>query len=154
MPTGLDWSKEDALASHLFSLEIDGCSIAQCSEVNGLVQEVETIQHYENNAQGKLVLKLVPGKAKPVTITLKRFSNSSMDLVQWFAQVQQGDVKSARRNGSIVCYDYNRDKEVARYNFTNAWPSKITHAGSMKADANALMTEEIVLQAESLERKK
>ena len=154
MPTGLPWSKEDAFGSHLYSLELDGVTIAQCSEVSGLVQEVEMIQHYENNGKGKMVLKLVPGKHKPVSITLKRFSNSSLDLSNWFKQVADGKVKEARRNGSLVVYDYDRNAEVARYDFTNAWPSKITHGGTYKADANTLATEEVVIQCERLERKK
>lgn len=154
MATGLSWSKEDALASYLFALEIDGLTIAQCSEVSGLVQEVETIQLYENNAKGQLVLHLLPGKPKAVSITMKRFSSSSLDMADWFKEVQQGDVSKARRNGSIVVYDYNRNSEVGRWNFTGAWPSKITHGGTMKADANTLLTEEVVLQCEHLERKK
>jgi phage tail-like protein len=152
MATGTPWSKEDAFGAHLYSLEIDNVEIAQCSEVSGLVQEVEMIQHYENNGQGKMVLKLVPGKHKPVSITLKRFSNSSMELVKWFKQVTDGKVSDARRSGSVVVYDYDRNSPVARYDFHNAWPSKITHGGTYKADGNDLATEEVVIQAEWLER--
>src|SRR6266481_4574626 len=145
MPQGLSWSKEDAFGSHLYSLELDGVEVAQCSEVSGLVEEVEMIQHYENNGKGKMVLKLVPGKHKPVSITLKRFSNSSMDLADWFKQITDGKVKDARRSGSLVIYDYDRNEEVARYNFYEGWPSKITHGGTYKADANSLATEEVVI---------
>ena len=51
----------------------------------------------------------------------------------------QGKVGEARKNGSVILKSYD-GAEVARYNFTNAWVSKIT-TGTLKAGANEVLME-------------
>jgi phage tail-like protein len=75
-----------------------------------------------------------------------------MDLWNWHYAMFQGKVGDARRNGSVVLYDYEMG-ECARYNFTNGWPSKIT-MGAAKAGANEVLTEEITIVCEELQRVK
>ena len=75
-----------------------------------------------------------------------------MDLWNWHYAMHQGNVVEARRNGSVVLYDYTLG-EVARYNFFNGWVSKIT-MGSAKAGANEILTEEISIVCEELIRVK
>ena len=41
--------------------------------------------------------------------------------------------------------------EVARYNFTNAWVSKIS-TGTLKAGANEILMEEVSIVTETIER--
>ncbi|WP_298211362.1 phage tail protein, partial [Ferrimicrobium sp.] len=57
-----------------------------------------------------------------------------------------------RRHGSVVVYD-SALVETARWNFYDAWPSKIEFA-SLEASANEVAVETITLQYEKLERKK
>jgi len=64
--------------------------------------------------------------------------------------VEQGDIDTARRNGSIVLYD-SRSKEVARWNFMNGWPSKWKGA-DLNAGENAVAVEEITITHEGMER--
>ena len=75
-----------------------------------------------------------------------------MDLWNWHYAMHQGNVAEARRNGSVVLYDYTLG-EVARYNFFNGWVSKIT-MGSAKAGANEVLTEEVSIVCEELIRVK
>jgi phage tail-like protein len=70
----------------------------------------------------------------------------------WRKQVEDGDVKGARMNGSIVMYDQTMT-ESARWNFNQAWPSKIS-GPSPKADSNEIGVEELTLVHEYITRVK
>jgi phage tail-like protein len=152
MPFGLPSLPNDAIASYHFSIEIDNTEIAQFSELSGITSEIDVIELKENTREGKPLVKKLPGARKPPTITLKRAKNASMDLWNWHYAMYQGDVGSARRNGSIVLYDYGYG-EIARYNFLNGWVSKLT-MGAAKAGANEVLTEECTIVCEELTRVK
>jgi phage tail-like protein len=59
-------------------------------------------------------------------------------------------VDDARRNGSIIMFDQTLT-EVARWNFENAWPVKVS-GPAVKADSNEFGIEELVLTHEGLYR--
>jgi phage tail-like protein len=150
MAGGLPNLPTDALASYLFAINIDGIEIAQFAEVSGLVSELDVVELKENTADGKLIIHKAPGAMKPPTITLKRAKNSSKAIWEWHESMLQGKVGDGRKNGSIVLKSYD-GSEVARYNFTNAWVSKIS-TGTLKAGANEVLMEEASLVCESVER--
>lgn len=152
MPLGLPSLPNDALASYHFSVEIDNTEIAQFSELSGITSEIDVIELKENMRDGKPLIKKLPGARKPPTITLKRAKSASMDLWNWHYAMYQGGIADARRNGSVVLYDYAFG-EVARYNFLNGWVSKIT-MGAAKAGANEVLTEECTIVCEELTRVK
>jgi phage tail-like protein len=152
MPAGLPNLKNDALASYHFSVEIDNTEIAQFSELTGITSEITVIDLKENGFDGKPLIKKLPGDRKPPTITLKRAKSASMDLWNWHYAMYQGKVSEARRNGSVVLYDFEYG-EVARYNFTNGWVSKI-EMGAAKAGANEILTESCTIVVEELMRVK
>jgi phage tail-like protein len=62
----------------------------------------------------------------------------------------QGKIGAARKNGSIVLNDFENG-EVARYNFTNGWVSKVTMS-TLKAGSNEVLMEEISIVCEELQR--
>ena len=152
MPFGLPSLPNDAIASYHFSVEVDSLEIAQFSELSGITSEIDVIELKENTRDGKAVIKKLPGARKPPTITLKRAKSASMDLWNWHAAMRDGDVAGARKNGSVVLYDYTYG-EVARYNFFNGWVSKLT-MGAAKAGANEVLTEECSIVCEDLIRVK
>ena len=84
------------------------------------------------------------------TLTLKRAKNSSKALWDWHQAVMQGKLGDARRNGSIILKSFD-GSEVGRYNFTNAWVSKIS-TGTLKAGATEMLMEEVSIVTESVER--
>jgi phage tail-like protein len=143
MPIG-----EDALSGYNFSIEIDSVTIAQFREVSGLSAEITTIEHRENNPKGLPVLKKLPGSRKYGDITLKRGRTDSKDLWTWIKKVQDGKIDDARKNGSIVLYDY-AGAEKSRFNFLNAWPSKVS-LGSMQAGGSDVLLEECTLTHEGI----
>jgi phage tail-like protein len=153
MATGVpNVSNNDAIAARNFAIEIDGTTIAQFTELSGLTSEMDVTELKENGPDGKLVIKKIPGSHKPPTITLKRAKNVSMDLYKWHKAALDGKIKDARKNGSVILYDFESG-EIARWNFVNAWPSKLS-TGSLKAGSNDVVTEEATIVMESFERVK
>ena len=152
MPTGLPGLTTDALAGYHYSIEIDCVTIAQFQEVSGLTSELDVIELKENTKDGKYIIHKLPGNRKPPSITLKRAKNASKDLWDWHQKIYQGKVADARKNGSVVLYSYDHS-EVGRYNFVNAWPSKVSMS-ALKAGSNEILMEEVTIVCEELERVK
>jgi phage tail-like protein len=138
----------DAVAGHLWQIEIDGVTIAQFKEVSGISAEVQVIEHRENKAGGVSVLKRLPGLIAGGQVTLKKGKTGDHSLWQWHKQVQDGDIAGARKNGSVVLYDYGHG-EVARYNFTAGWPSKVS-LGTLQAGGSDVLIEECSIVHEGL----
>jgi len=61
----------DPLVSYTFCLEIDGIQAAFFSEGAGFDSEVAVIEHRENGAGGKEIIRKLPGQKKWSDITLK-----------------------------------------------------------------------------------
>lgn len=142
-------NSEDPIVSFNFAIEVQGQLKGAFTEVSGLGSEHEVIEHkiMEN---GQEVIKKIPGRIKWENITLKRGITHEMDIWLWRKEVEQGNYVGARRNGSIVMYD-NKSAEVARWNFVNAWPVKVS-GPQPKTDSNEISIEEMVLAHEGIER--
>jgi phage tail-like protein len=101
------------------------------------------------------------GQAKPPgDLTVKRVAPLDIDndpIWKWFNDIRDKGMAikertGMRKNGSVVIYD-TTNTEVARWNFFNAWPSKISN-DSFSAGGAEAVNETIVLTIERLERKK
>jgi phage tail-like protein len=149
---GLPSLPQDALVAQRFKIEVKGTAIATFQEVSGITSELEVVTLKANDMLGKPIIKQMIGAQKPPTITLKRAADSSMDLWNWHKAALDGDLVGARREGSIVQLDFTH-AEVARYNFFDAWISKLTATG-MKAGDNTPSIEEVTIVCERLERVK
>ena len=146
MPTG---GRSDPLVSYHFHVEIDGITQAQFRECGGLGSESQVVE-YKEAVKGVTVIRKQPGAIKWSDITLKRGVSDVMELWQWRKQVEQGKVDEARKNGSVVLYD-QANKEIARWNFKEGWPSKLS-GPQVKADANEVAIEELTITHEGMER--
>jgi phage tail-like protein len=144
MPIG-----EDALGNYAYQIEIDQVTLAQFKEVSGLQTEIQPIEHKENRTGGIPVIKKLPGPVKWGDVTLKRGKTDNPAFWKWIKEVQDGKIDSARRNASIVLYDYERG-EKARFNILNAWPSKVS-VGTLQAGGSEVVLEECTLVHEGLE---
>lgn len=140
----------DPLISFHFAIEVQGKVSGYFTEVGGLGSEHEVIEHKIVDTKGREIVQKIPGRMKWQDITLKRGITKEMDLWKWRKQVEDGDVEGARRNGSIVMFDQSL-KEVARWNFERAWPTKVT-GPSLQADSNAFGVEEMTLVHEGIIR--
>jgi phage tail-like protein len=140
---------EDAIGNYAFQIEIDGVTIAQFREVSGLSTEIQPIEHKENKVGGLPVIKKLPGVMKWGDLVLKRGKTDDAAFWKWIQEVQDGKIDSARRNGSVVLFDYEHGEKV-RFNFTNAWPSKVS-IGSLQAGGSEVAIEECTIVHEGLE---
>jgi phage tail-like protein len=141
--TIVDTAAEDPLVAFNFALEVQGTVTGYFTEVSGLGSETETTEHLVVGSSGQQVVKKVPGRLKWDDMTFKRGITSNMDIWTWRKQVEEGDVLGARKNGSVIMYDQT-GTEVARWNFENAWPSKVS-GPQPKSDDSAIGVEELVV---------
>ena len=140
----------DLMTTFSFVLEVDGVEMASFRKCSGVEAETETIEYKEATKDGRMIIRKVPGAMKWSDITLERRIDSSKALWEWRKQVEEGDVDSARRNGSIVIKD-SKKTEVARWSFTAGWPSKWTGA-ELDAGGNEVATEKVTITHEGLIR--
>lgn len=146
----VDVSREDPLVSFHFAVEVQGQIAGYFTEVAGLGSENEVIEHNVVNDAGVEVVLKIPGRLKWGDIELKRGITSNMDLWVWRKMVEDGQVNSARKNGSITMYDQALT-EVARWNFENGWPSKID-GPSAKSEDSSIVVEALTIVHEGIFR--
>jgi phage tail-like protein len=141
----------DPLLGFNFRLELNEKVAGFFSECSGIGSENEVIDHKIVTDAGIEIVQKIPGRLKWTEVTLKRGITADMKMWEWRKQVEEGDMKGARTNCSIILMD-REHKDTARWNFINAWPSKVS-GPSIKADSNEFGVEEFVLVHEGLERK-
>jgi phage tail-like protein len=147
----VDTEREDPLVGFHFGLDFQGEISGYFTECSGIGSENEVITSNVVNESGVEVVLKVPGRLKWGDITLKRGITTNLDLWLWRQKVEEGNVNGARKDGSIIMFDQTLT-EVARWNFANAWPSKIS-GPAPKSDGNEFSLEEITIVHEYIVRK-
>jgi phage tail-like protein len=154
-----DLVKTDPLIATNFFLEISGEVIDTLAEVSGLDVELEKAEVTQRSDKGMFVQHVAFSKPKWTgEITVKRIAplDASKDnLWKWFNTIRDKGMSAdnrggERKDGSIVIYDTTM-KEVARWNFYSAWPSKIS-SDQLTVGSNDPVSESITFQHEKLER--
>jgi phage tail-like protein len=143
-------AEKDPLVSSWFGVEFQGQVVGAFRECTGLGSENEVVEYKASGQKGEFVIKKVPGRLKWNNITLKRGITDAMDMWQWRKLVEQGKISDARKNGTITMYNQQGDA-IAKWNFTNAWPSKLS-GPSANAGNNEVAIEELELTHEGYER--
>lgn len=151
----------DPIIAQNFFLEIDGAVVSILASVSGLDVEMEVASTQQVGKDGKSqTVKTLAGRNKAPDLSLVRMApaDSTADKMWgWFNDIMSkgillSDRTNQRKNGSIVMYD-STHAEVARFNFTNGWPSKIA-TDQLSVDSNDPVKETITLTIESLARVK
>jgi phage tail-like protein len=149
MPGGASGQQPgDALAVARISLTIDGIEIAQFSEI-AISSEVEPVELVERSGD-KFLVRRLPGKRKPPTVTLKRGKNKDMGIFAWHQAAAGGQSAAASKNCTLTMFDA-AGNAVARYHLENAWPSKL-EIGGLKAGASEVLYETVILMCDDLSR--
>ena len=144
--------RKDPLVSAYFTVEFQDVIVGAFQEVSGLGSSNEVVEYKASGSKGQYIIHKVPGRLTWNNITLKRGITDATDLWDWRRLVEEGKVEEARKNGSVVMYDQT-GQEIARWNFTNAWPSKLT-GPSADAKSNEVAIEELEVVVEGYERVK
>jgi phage tail-like protein len=120
------------------------------TECSGIGSEHEIVEHKVVTEDGHEVVQKIPGRLKWQDVTLKRGITNDMNIWQWRKSVEDGVMSTARANCSIIMMDRNYT-DVARWDFVNAWPSKVT-GPSVKSDSNEFGVEEMTIVHEGMLR--
>lgn len=147
---GKDALSSDPLVAFNFGVEVSGVLTGYFTEAAGLGSESEVVEHKIVGHGDKEAVRKIPGRLKWGDITLKRGITANMDMWDWRKMVEEGKVATARKDGSIVMYD-QAGVEVARWNFTAGWPSKV-NGPSVKSDGNEVGVEELTIVHEGIKR--
>jgi len=139
----------DTSVGHSFGLEVDGVVIKQINEVSGLKMEQDVIELKQNTADGKYVVKKLPGRPKAGEITLTRGLTGDNSFEKWIKDAHFGKMADARKGGAIFVYDYEGNA-LKRYKLTNAWPRSL-EIGSLKAGDTSVLTEKLVVTYEQMD---
>ena len=139
----------DSSVGHSFGLEFDGVQIKSITEVSGLKMEQDVIELKENGADGKYVIKKLPGRWKAPEITLTRGLSADSSFDTWIKDSQFGKMENVRKGGAIIVFDYE-GAPVKRYKLTNAWPKSL-EVGTLKAGDTSYLSEKLTLTCESIE---
>jgi phage tail-like protein len=143
---------QDPIVSAWFGVEFQGQIVGAFRECTGLGSENQTVDYIASGPKGVKVVKKLPGNAKWNNITLKRGLTDVMDMWKWRKLVEQGKMEEARKNGSITMFGPDGN-EVARWDFVNAWPSKLSGPNA-NATSNEVGIEELEITHEGYERVK
>jgi phage tail-like protein len=144
--------QKDPLVGAWFAIEFQGQVAGAFKECTGLGSSNEVVEYKASGEKGEYVIKKVPGRMTWNNITLRRGITDAMDMWKWRKLIEEGKVDEARKNGSVVMFD-TQNREVARWNFLNAWPSKLT-GPSADAHTNSVAIEEMEITHEGYERVK
>lgn len=111
-------------------LEVDGTVIKQITEVSGLKIDQDVIELKQNIADGKVVIKKLPGRPKPGEVTLTRGLTADNSFQKWIKDVQLGKMNNVRKNCAVIVYN-SEGRAIKQYKLTNAWPKSL-EIGSLK----------------------
>ncbi|MCT2593923.1 phage tail protein [Streptomyces sp. N2-109] len=139
----------DSSVGHSFGLEFDSVLIRQITEVSGLKMEQDVIELKQNTTDGKYAIKKLPGRPKAGEVTVTRGLTEDSSFERWIKDSRFGKMNDARRNGSIIVYDYE-GIPIKRYKLINAWPKSL-EISALKAGDTSVLTEKLAITFESLD---
>lgn len=150
----------DPIISQNFFLEIDGKVVSALISVSGLDVEVGVAKSTQTGENGqKQQVKFLGQRVEVPDLSLTRVAPADVandPMWKWFNEIRlgglAGDRATNRKNGSVVLYDAS-SKEIARFNFFNGWPSKIS-TDQLSVDGADAVKETITVVIERLERAK
>ncbi len=145
-------SKADPLVSFHFGLEVSGVIIGAFTEVSGIGSEHEVIEHKTISDGTKERVQKIPGRLKWENIVCKRGITDNMDMWKWRKEVEDGNVESARKDGTITMFN-DLGAPVAQWTFDRGWPVKVS-GPSVKSDGNEVGVEELTIAHEGTRRTK
>ena len=136
----------DPFMNFRFRVEIDGIQQAGFSDATGFDANIAPVD-YREGTDPKYVRKL-SGLTSFGALSLKWGATASLDIYEWFKAGVDGAV--TRKNISIIAVNEAGDDE-ARWNITNAWPSKYV-APDFNAKANDVAIETLEITFERIDK--
>jgi len=143
-------TRVDPIPANSFWLEIGQDKVATFKEVSGLESETEVRELQQSGKGGKAVIIKSQGATtlKPGKVTVKYAAFKDDPILKWRQDVVDGKMEKARKSCSIVLYTVE-DKEIMRFNLSNAWPSKYSWS-NLSAKSNEALEITVIIEHEGL----
>lgn len=129
----------DASSNFRFEVKVDGIDVALFSEVQLPTLQLDTTPIKEGGQNG--YTHKLPVRVDVGTVTLKHGVARGLNLLNWYLEILQGDVRKAKRTVSITMYDVAREP-VLTLQFGNALPVKWS-GPSLDAGGNAVAIDQL-----------
>ncbi len=142
-------TRKDPFRNHRFRIEITGVAQANFCEVIVPESASEVIEHREGTS---VTTQKLPGATAYNPLILKWGITNSLELYNWRKMIEQGKINTMRKNVSVILID-EEGVEAARWDFTNAWPSKYK-GPDLNAKANEVAIETLEIVFETMQRVK
>ena len=126
----------------IFRLELGGQVVAEYTECFGLGSSND-IEETVSQMDAGPVKQKTPGPLNWPQITLRRTGPGDPQVWAWRKTLEDGRLDQAVRNGAIVMFLSGLPQAIARWEFRNAWPARLTIEGSV---------EELVIVHDRVER--
>jgi phage tail-like protein len=143
-------ARRDPLIAPRFIVKFGSKVVGSFREATVVSAEHELSEYKFTDENGKPGYYAIPGRMKYGRITLKRGLTDDMSMWKWRKEVEDGNIASARTNGSILMCDQD-NKPIAEFNFENAWPLKCS-GPTPNANSNDLAMEEVEIVCEKIWR--
>jgi phage tail-like protein len=143
--------RKDPFQNYRFRVEIDSVTQAGFSEVI-MPESINEVIEVREGTEATSNVRKQSGRVSYTNLILKWGLTASMELYNWRKMIEQGKINQSRRNISVVLLD-EEFNEAARWQFSNAWPSKYK-APDMNADGNEVAIETLEIVFESMQRVK
>lgn len=143
-------NEQHSILTSLFALELGGIEVGDIQSISGLSIDIKEVESKENDATGKQISRYRAGTVAYSELTAKRVFTGDKTLYDWHMAMVKGEKKW--EDGSIVLYGLD-GTETARWNVNKVWPSKWT-VSDLDAGSDDVVTEEVTLQIEYMERAK
>jgi phage tail-like protein len=132
-----------------FIVEIDGIVTASFARVQLPDAIVPDVEYRDGNDPANSRRLAGLDDFEPM-ILQKGVTEDSIELFEWFKQVQDGNLAEAKRAIAVVLLDRKGDP-VARWEFRNAWPGRYD-GPNLDAAKNAVALETLEIVHEGMER--
>ena len=140
--------RTDPYTNDKFRIEIDG--IVKAGFTEATIPSSPSSPVERRGGDGAVIrTRKTCSSAKLGNLTLKGITDST-ELSNWRMKILQGKIKDALKNMSLISID-EEEKEVARWNFTGAWPSKYD-ALDINANGNDIPIEILEIEFELIQR--
>ena len=150
MPSGV---RGEPFIANRFFFEMGQDSISSLQEVSGLDFETDMSELQQASKGGRLSYIKTAG-ATPIKmgkITLKYAAFKGDPMLVWREKIITGKISENRKACSMTVYDHSGTEKL-RFNFRNAWPSKLAFS-SLTAKGNEPLSVTITLEHEGVEIK-
>ena len=146
MPIGYDFGLGDAVPANSFKVSVDKTPI-HVKEVTGLKKELDMVEIKTQSKTGEYFLKKVPGKPKPVTLTITRALTADPYFTAWLEAIEKG--KPDRRSVVVEVFGPGDAAPQKTYEVVNCQPSSV-EVTQVSAGANNALDEKVTLQGENI----